>query len=56
MDRLSPPRKPKNTDVRPREYLTETEVERLMGIFARTPILRHNIGEHTDLGATSYFG
>ena len=25
-----PPRKPKNVDVRPREYLTEAEVERLM--------------------------
>ena len=30
MPTVSPPRKPKNTDVRPREYLTETEVERLM--------------------------
>src|SRR6266478_1719612 len=25
-----PPRKPKNADVRPREYLTETEVESLI--------------------------
>ncbi len=27
---MFPPRKPKNADVRPREYLTEKEVERLM--------------------------
>jgi type 1 fimbriae regulatory protein FimE len=27
---LSPPRKPRNQDVRPREYLTETEVESLI--------------------------
>ena len=27
---MFPPRKPKNADVRPREYLTEEEVERLM--------------------------
>jgi hypothetical protein len=26
----SPPRKPKNDDVRPREYLTEDEVQRLI--------------------------
>lgn len=30
MPRGAPPRKPKNVDVRSREYLTETEVERLM--------------------------
>jgi len=30
MPRVAPPRKPKNADVRSREYLTETEVEQLM--------------------------
>jgi type 1 fimbriae regulatory protein FimE len=32
----SPPRKPKNVDVRPREYLTEDEVQRLMEAARRT--------------------
>lgn len=30
MSLLTPPRKPRNQDVRPREYLTETEVESLI--------------------------
>jgi len=30
VSRLAPPRKPRNQDVRSREYLTETEVESLM--------------------------
>ena len=29
MPRVAPPRKPKNADVRSREYLTESEVTRL---------------------------
>lgn len=32
----SPPRKPRNADVRPREYLTEDEVQRLMQAARRT--------------------
>ncbi len=32
----SPPPKPKNKDVRPREYLTDSEVERLMKAAAKT--------------------